>query len=492
MASEYEVFTKQIKDNISALIANEKLEEAKILLSEYKNSFDQDVECFSIEAIIYIKQDDLDKAITVLKAGLDLDKNNFDLNFNLAYIYEINSDYVNAKIYYSIAKNNSNGTSEQIQQIEQILNNLENIEKNIDFDLANSSIKKVLFIQNAACIRTNKVATALTSKGIQTDIIYLIAHPSTVYKDIELPYNNIYQLDDVNQMIEFINNSDYDILYSSNEPDYLTVLFTSTNKPIVHDTHDMMSLRSDISIEQLVFEYVANVKSAGNIYVNEAIRDIGIKRFDLKNKPVFTLHSYIEQEMLPNKYYRKLSDIDGEVHCVFEGGLASEPGHHRFLEPMILELAQSKVHVHLHCPVDPEYIVTLQKKSSYIHYEGILSPKLLIEEMTKYDIGLAIFNLSERNRTFLNTAFPNKIWDYLAAGLPILFANLTSFEQFAETSGVGRVFDFNGNIKKQIEELINIKVERAVLRKNKWLMNEAADNLIKFFMDVKCSYHRLD
>ena len=353
----------------------------------------------------------------------------------------------------------------------------------------NSEIKKILFIQSVPCIRTNKVAKALHEKGIQVDLVYLEVHPSEVYKDLELPYTNMYKLQNANEMVELINKSDYDVLYSSNEPDYLTVLFTVTNKPIVHDTHDMMSLRADITNEQLILEYIANIKSTGNIYVNPLIKEIAIQKFDIKNKPILTLHSFIEQEQLPNKYYEKLSSIDGEIHCVFEGGLQGVVGHHRFLEPIFLKLVEHQIHVHLHCPADHKYIETLIKKSKYIHYEEVTSPKNLILEMTKYDIGLAIFNITERNKTFLDTAFPNKIWDYLAAGLPILFADLLSFRQFAEQSCVGKVLDLNGDIKEQAEQVHKIKIDKDLLKKKKWIMNEAVEEIIDFLTKVKKDYY---
>lgn len=351
-------------------------------------------------------------------------------------------------------------------------------------------IQKVLFIQSVPCIRTNKVAKALSQKGIQVDILYSDLHPSQVYKDLKLPYKNIYQLKNVNQMIDFINDSDYDILYSSNEPDYLTVLFTVTNKPIIHDTHDMMSLRADIDNEQIVLEYIANVKCTGNIYVNPMIRDIAVNKFNLKNKPILSLHSYIEKEQLPSKYCEKLSEKDSQIHCVFEGGLHGTKGHHRYLEPIFLKLAENHIHVHLHCPVDKNYIKELLKKSEYIHYEGVTSPQNLIVEMTKYDIGLAIFNLTERNKTFLDTAFPNKVWDYLAAGLPIMFANLISFKNFSEENGVGKVLDLNKDIQAQAKEISKIKIDKDILKRKKWLMNEVAEDIIDFLGEVKLVYER--
>lgn len=354
-----------------------------------------------------------------------------------------------------------------------------------------NDIKKVLFVQSIPCIRTDKVAKAISEKGIQVDIIYLAAHPSDVYKDFKLPYKNIYQIRNINEMIEFVNKSDYDILYSSNEPDYLTVLFTASNKPVIHDTHDMMSLRGDITNEEMILEYIANVKSAGNIYVNPLIKEIAAERFNLKDKPILTLQSFIDKDQLPQNFYEKLSKKDGEIHSVFEGGLCSIPEHHRFLEPVFLNLAKNNIHVHIYGPVDHEYIKVLVSKSEFMHYEGITSPQNLIQEMTKYDIGLAVFNVTQRNKVFLDTAFPNKIWDYLGADLPILFADLLSFRKFADESGTGKILDINGNIKKQLKEVSNIKIDKDFLKNKKWLMNEAADDIIAFLSDVKERYYSM-
>lgn len=363
-----------------------------------------------------------------------------------------------------------------------------------EFDVENedklNSIKKVLFLQNAPCIRTIKVAKALSGEGIQVDLVSLINHPKQAYKDMELPFKNEYQLQNINSMISFVNSSDYDIVYSSNEPDYLTVLFSATNKPIIHDTHDLMTLRSDISNENIILEYIANVKSQGNIYVNPLIRELAVKKFNLRDKPILTLHSYIEKNLLPDKYYEKLSVKDGEIHCVYEGGLSEEKDHHRFLEDSFAKLAEHKIHVHLYSSGLDDYCKYLEDRYEYIHWEGVKSPKDLISEMTKYDIGLAIFNATERNRTFLDTAFPNKIWDYLASGLPILFGNLISFKKFAEESKVGKVLDFNGDITKQVEELKALQIDKDILKKKRWLMNDAARDIISFMESVKAVFYK--
>lgn len=493
MDQNFESMKKEIKYRVETLIDSNKINEAYTLIEEYFEIVPNDVEAFSMKAVILMINSKFDEAQLVLKNGLQIDNNYFDLNYNLAVVYENLNKYNEAVLYYKKA---FQITSDEIirDEINEKISGI--IETNkIDLNLLRKKegefglIQKVLFIQSVPCIRTNKVAKALSCRGIQVDMLYSSIHPSQVYKDLKLPYKNIYQLKSISQAIDFINDSDYDVLYSSNEPDYLTVLFTATNKPIVHDTHDMMSLRSDITNEEIVLEYMANVKSTGNIYVNHMIRDIAINKFDLRGKPILSLHSYIEEEQLPSKYYEKLSKKDGEIHCVFEGGLHGTQGHHRYLEPIFLKLAENHIHVHLHCPVDENYINELLEKSKYIHYEGVTSPKELIVLMTKYDVGLAIFNLTERNKTFLDTAFPNKIWDYLAAGLPIMFADLISFKQFAEESGVGKVLNLADDIEKQFKDVMNIKIDKNFLVNKKWTMNGAVDNIIKFLGSVKNEYY---
>lgn len=100
-----------------------------------------------------------------------------------------------------------------------------------------------------------------------------------------------------------------------------------------------------------------------------------------------------------------------------------------------------------------EYITNLLSKSKFIHYEGNLSPKELIYDMTQYDVGLAIMNVEESYFYHVNTASPNKVNDYIAASLPIAFSDFISFRDFNETYKVGKIIDFNKPLYDQILDL---------------------------------------
>ncbi|KEI97155.1 capsular biosynthesis protein [Clostridium botulinum A2B7 92] len=356
------------------------------------------------------------------------------------------------------------------------------------FKYNKNEIKKILFVQDAQCIRTYKIAKVIESKGIQVDIAYLRSHPSIAYKGLKLPYTNIIRIKDLNSLVNFVNESDYDVIHSSNEPDYLTSFLTKCNKPIVHDCHDLMSLRGDISNDELIHEFIANKFSEGNIYVDYSVKNYAVEKFNLdKNKPVLVLNNYTLREQKPKTFFKKLSEIDGEVHCVYQGGLSNNPTNHRCIEDKFFKLAKEKIHVHFYTLSYDKHYEEIASKSDYIHWEGNREPYELIQEMTQYNIGLVIFNVNFRNKYFLSSAFPNKMIEYLNSGLPLLVEDLPTLKKFVQETGCGDVIDFNSDINIQMNKIKNIYLEENFLENNKFVMEEQANNIINFYNEVKKS-----
>lgn len=80
-------YKQKLKENISILIENEKLNEAKELLELYEQVENNDIESYSMKGVIAMMEGDLGEAERVLKEGLSIDENNFDLLYNLGYLY---------------------------------------------------------------------------------------------------------------------------------------------------------------------------------------------------------------------------------------------------------------------------------------------------------------------------------------------------------------------------------------------------------------------
>ncbi|MBP2662134.1 MAG: glycosyl transferase group 1 [Firmicutes bacterium] len=105
MAENLEAMQRQVKDNIATLINSDKLHEAKMLLSEYMNMVKDDREAFSMQGIIAIKENQLGDAEKLFRQGLSINKDDFDLQYNLAYVYQLKKDYViAANLYYQLSK----------------------------------------------------------------------------------------------------------------------------------------------------------------------------------------------------------------------------------------------------------------------------------------------------------------------------------------------------------------------------------------------------
>ncbi|HBJ2620838.1 TPA: glycosyltransferase [Clostridium botulinum] len=101
---EFEKYKIKIKDNINKLINNGQLDDAKLLLTEYKSIIKNDIEIYSIESVIYILENKLENAENVLKQGLAKDPYNKDILLNMSYLMNQANEYNKSVEYVCKAK----------------------------------------------------------------------------------------------------------------------------------------------------------------------------------------------------------------------------------------------------------------------------------------------------------------------------------------------------------------------------------------------------
>lgn len=346
--------------------------------------------------------------------------------------------------------------------------------------------KNILFVQNTACIRTHKIATLMKKNGYKVFLLYTMAPPEINNAEFAEVYNGIYTFYTWKALIDFVENSDFDIVHSSNEPDILTNLLLLTKKHIVFDTHDMMSLRKTENTEKLILEFIANTACDGNIYTSNLVCNIAKKKFGLTDKEIIAWeNTVLEQEEITIKH-PKLSNVDGEIHCVYEGGIVGNDRlSHRYFEDIWKKIADCGIHIHFYSQSDYQYCKELEGKSKYFHYEGNLGIKILIQEMTKYDCGLLLLNINDQNETYLTTASPNKLYEYINANLPVVVGNVKTLVDFVEKYGVGKKLNMEDDIKEQIADISRIIIEDNFLTKNKLTMMSRSQELIDFYERVK-------
>lgn len=346
--------------------------------------------------------------------------------------------------------------------------------------------KNILFVQNAACIRTYKIAKVMKEEGYKVFLLYTLAPPYAAYEEFADIYEDIWGFSSANGILNFISNSDFDIVHCSNEPDILVNIVQRSNKPVVADMHDMQSIRSDINFDALVLEYLANVNSDGVMYTSAYGAEIARKKYRLDDKEILAVNNLVMDQTPVLQSLPKLSSLDYEIHCVYEGGVVgNNKASHRFFDDMWKTITDAGVHIHFYSPSDIQYCKRLEKISPLIHYEGSISGETLILEMTKYDCGLAVFHSDNSNRFHLESASPNKVYEYLSAGIPVISAGINSLKEFVEQYHVGIELDFSGDIRKQLEEACKLHIESDFLTRNNMTMKSCAGELAAFYERVK-------
>lgn len=95
---------ERAKAKTRELIEMGELELAKDLVKQYKDTLIDDVEVYSIRAVIAMMEGKMEEAEKVLLDGYVIDNSNFDLLYNLAYLYESKEDFNKSLHYYKQAR----------------------------------------------------------------------------------------------------------------------------------------------------------------------------------------------------------------------------------------------------------------------------------------------------------------------------------------------------------------------------------------------------
>ena len=343
----------------------------------------------------------------------------------------------------------------------------------------------ILFVQEAPCIRNYKTATALRTRGHRVTLAYSKARLSQMYKGLsDSVYNECIQIKQYRDLWDL--SAKYDIVHCHNEPDVLTVAALAGDAPVIHDTHDLISLRANGDQNLAFFEGTANRGAHGRVYTTPYQRDAAAQLYGAK-EPSLVFYNYTSAGDLPKRMLPKLSASDGKVHIVYEGGIGGN-GHRDFID-LFIQLAGRGIHVHiLPAGYNPE-MAKFFAAYPEIHYNHPLSPKEIMEAMSQFDIGIIPFNIDKGNKRFLDSTIANKLFEYMAAGLPVVASPLQSYVDYFAQNKVGCVFNNADDIVRAIPEMLKIAQETDLSAYVKTYEGEVL-RLEAFYRQVIADYRR--
>ena len=303
---------------------------------------------------------------------------------------------------------------------------------------------------------------------------------------------------------KIINNiikvKDFDIIHAFSMPDTLAIAAIRYLKiPLVFDTRDIHSGMDVLLLEDFKnkilnkiqssiyrkivrkFEREANEKSSGRIYVSDEMLHYLSSAYNIDLSRSVVLPNYQSNSFIPAKQAKKLSDKDNCKHLALIGNIIYDELNK--VVSAIKKISAHRINIHIY-PVGNKIkidnIKAKCKSDPYIHFHSALPPNILIEELQQYDFGLLPFP-ADRNAINIRTALPNRMFDYLIAGLPVAANNSGSISKFVKANNIGFVYN-------NIDELVlKLKVDsnNYKIDKTKFIMENHIHLVERLYKQIK-------
>ena len=332
---------------------------------------------------------------------------------------------------------------------------------------------RVLFLQRQPCIRALKYAVALRSTGAAPTLGFAY-QGSTLdewYGAGDELFDAWWRLAPLGpeRLASVVDAFAPDVIHSHNLPDTLTVEALGLGPgrpPVVHDVHDMQSLRHTpyedgfddpehprelerIAVEGADALVVVSDEMLGEILA--AYRPVGRHLVF----PNLALARDLPRELPPPE-----RPAGRPLRLVYQGSLSTNGGHYD-LRAGFLAAAAEGLEVHVHPNRDaPAYRELAARTPGLVVHEQ-LAPEALMAVLPRYDLGWAVFNTG-LNRRHLDTALPNKVYEYLGAGLPVLAGEHRALAGLVAGRQVGLAVGELAGLRARLEALDLAALRRRV------------------------------
>jgi hypothetical protein len=362
---------------------------------------------------------------------------------------------------------------------------------------------RILCLTPALSMRTFRQMKALADRGHQITLLYLgkggsvqltnvyrtfercelirtLKHPLYQYRTTLFPshYRKLIEKE--------VRSGEHDLIHSCSMPDVLAAAVSRyASLPKVYDVRDMVSaFEKEIQLgnylpqwtlgipplkwiglrtvyERLIsLEREATLNSNARIYVSEHTMELARRRYNIPEEGSVLFYNYAMRSDLKPPI-EKLSDNDGELHIVYEGVL-SDDGYRGRMLPLFETMAKKGIHIHIHGIGSERTLKAFKAPQNRIkryHFEGSLPHEELMTVLTRYDAGMIPFLPYGADRGYMDTMLPNKLFDYLAAGLCLLVPPTRSMQLFVSRTGTGLTYRGVDDLPG-LDEVRSVNIER--------------------------------
>lgn len=302
---------------------------------------------------------------------------------------------------------------------------------------------RVLFLHQQPCVRALKYAVGLRAvrPELELGFAYRGRTLTEFYGTGDELFDRWWRLGDdlASDLEQVIAGWEPDLIHSHNLPDLLTVLaLGATAVPVIHDVHDMHSLRSTPyedgfpdpgdadELERAAVEGCAALITVSDVLLGELAARYELPRHT-RVHPNYALSRDLP-EVLPEP-------AGGPPRIVYQGTLSRGGGHYDLRE-IFEAIAAQGIELHVYAAREAE----AYRELAGVTVHDPLPPAELMRRLPAYDLGWAGFNTS-LNAAHLDTALPNKAFEYLGCGLPIVTLRHRALARLVDEEGIGVVLE---------------------------------------------------
>ena len=253
--------------------------------------------------------------------------------------------------------------------------------------------------------------------------------------------------------------------YLSNDLDTLIPNFLASKikkKPLVYDSHELFTEVPELInkkfvksfwlyVEKKIFPKLKNI-----ITVSEGISLFYKTKYKksvvvVKNVPLLNNHFNQKKEITNLLNYNK-----NKNNIIYQGSLNKDRGIKLMIDMM--EYLDANLFLVGSGDLEEELKENVKKKNlqSKVFFVGRVPFEKLKSITAKFDLGLSF---EEDTCLAYRFSLPNKVFDYIHAGVPVLTSNLPDVSRFVKENNVGEVLDSRGpkNVALQIKKVLQRK-----------------------------------
>lgn len=347
---------------------------------------------------------------------------------------------------------------------------------------------KIGFVSGHSCIRVQKQAIPLVAMGHEVHLITrkLPSFPET-YTTIS-KYENQDQLRDALKVYA----DTVDVWHCHNEPSFFVMMVKEVSKaPVVLDVHDTFLTRSTPeewreSMEagrrhvRITAEERASFQLAdGLVFVSDTVKEAVLAEFELR-QPCTVLPSYVPRGLYKYQFGEWLGGLtyEGKVTLPSEHGEDGGTGFHYCDYLDVTERASERgMDFHLYAGREDE-------KFKEAYGKAILHPPLpypkLLQAVSRHDWGL-VGNLVKSPQW--HQTLPNKLFDYIAAGVPVVSINASASSEFLRSTGFGISVDSVDTLADMWAEHRECR-NKLLKHRGEWAMEEHIGNTLRLYGEL--------